>query len=555
MSGSEKIRNLRMSAWLPASAFLGWVFFVALRYIDDLDYWTHLAVGREYAEDWQRFLHSPTLIFSEGTTEWPFQLMVYGLESLGSHPLVCVATALLSTLIFVPIVLRASSGAEPLKRLLLFLFLVWVVVVVRFRFVPRPELLAYLLFTLALWLVFSWIETPGKAKIIALLALLLLWLPLHPTLYIGVSLLLAVVIIMPGRGWWLRLWNARKERWVLGLALPLLALLLYGVGRFALRIYFYLTSGGILIGVTEMRPTWEFPDLFWKYLVGVLLAVVLSLLVEEGRWRRLLLLFIALLPGLIVVRNVPLTLLFMAFVAIEGARRWTLPPWIQGTQRLLPGLFVLVLLGSGLYMMRLPYPAWGTGVHWEYFPRQAADYVVQQHLPAPVFNNWGCGGYLNWRWQGEPKPFLDGRLGTKEIMDDHDRVLEGDSHERILERYEIRTILLQPLYLNTGRLLPVVRVLFADRRWVLVDASDALVFVRAADQNGLTALPAEAGWQQVLRQADRLGRLDADMRHLDFTRGMALLALGRVDEARTAFRHGFENAPELTERYRMFKAL
>lgn len=543
-----------MSAWLPVSAFLGWVFFAALRYIDDPDYWTHLAVGREYAENWQRFLRSPTLVFSEAT-EWPFQLMVYGLESLGSHPLVCVATALVSTLIFVPLVWHASSGTEPLKRLLLFLFLVWVVMVVRFRFVPRPELLAYLLFTLALWLVFSWLETPGKAKIFALLALLLLWFPLHPTLYIGVSLLLAVVIIMPGRGWWLRLWNASKKRWVIGLALPLLALLLYGVGRFALRIYFYLTSGGILIGVSEMRPTWEFPDLFWKYLVGVLLAVVLSLLVAEGRWRRLLLLFLAILPGLIVVRNIPISLLFMAFVAIEGVRRWTLPPWIQGTQRLLPGLFVLVLLGSALYMVRSPYPAWGIGVHWEYFPRQAADYIVQQHLPAPVFNNWGCGGYLNWRWQGEPKPFLDGRLGSKEIMSDHDRILDGDGYAQILDRYGIRTILLQPFYENSGRLHPVVRTLFADRRWVLVDASDALIFVRTTDQNGLTALPAEAGWQLVLRQADRLGRLDPNMNHLNFTRGIALLSLGRVDEARIAFRNGFAQAPELTERYRIFKTL
>lgn len=544
-----------MPAWLPASVFLGWIFFVALRYIDDLDYWTHLAVGRQYAEDWQRFLRSPALIFSESTNEWPFQLMVYGLESLGSHPLVCVATALISALIFVPMVLRASSETGPLKRMLIFLFLVWVVVVVRFRFVPRPELLAYLLFTLALWLVFSWIEAPGKAKIFALLALLLLWFPLHPTLYIGVSLLLAVVIIMPGRGWWLRLWNAHKQRWMLGVTLPLLAILLYGVGRFALRIYFYLTSGGVLIGVTEMRPTWEFPDLFWKYLVGVLLAVVLSLLVEEGRWRRLLLLFVALLPGLIVVRNVPLTLIFMAFIAIEGVRKWTLPPWIEGIQRSFSGLFVLVILGSALYMVRLPYPAWGTGVHWEYFPRQAADYVLQERLPAPVFNDWGCGGYLNWRWQGTPRHFLDGHLGSKEIMSDHDRILDGVGYGSILERYGIRTILLQPFYLNSGRLHPVVRNLFSDRRWVLVDASDALVFVRTTDQNGLTALPVEAGWQLVLRQADRLGRLDPNMNHLDFTRGIALLSLGRVDEARIAFRRGFDNFPELVDRYRMFKML
>lgn len=553
MIASKRERDV--PAWLPVAAFLGWVFFVALRHIDDFDYWTHLALGRHFAEDWLHFLRSPLFAFSASNNEWPFQLMVYGVESLGSHPLVCVATALVATLFFVPLVWRASIGTSPAQRLILLLFLVWVVTVARFRFVPRPELLAYLLFTLGLWLVFSWLESPGKGKLFALMALLLAWFPLHPSLYIGAPLLLAVAIVMPGWDWWVRLWQGQKKRWVPGFALVLVALLLYEVGRFALRIYSYLTSGGVLVQVTEMRPTWEFPDLWWTYLVGVLLAFGLGALAPEGRWRRLFLLFLAFLPGLIVVRNVPLSLLFMAFVAIEGMRGWHPPQWLLGEQCLLLVLFILTLLGSGFYMANLPYPAWGPGVHWEYFPRQAADYVEEQHLPAPVFNNWDSGGYLNWRWQGTPRPFLDGRLGSKEIMADHDRIEEANGHNGILDRHGIRTILLRPFYFNNGRLLPVVRILLADRRWVLVDASDALVFVRVADLNGLTALPAAAGWQLVLRQADRLGRLDPNMRHLDFTRGVALLSLGRVDDARIAFKRGFEQAPELTEDYRMFKAL
>lgn len=555
-------KGAKITGWLPGLAFLCWVFLVALRYIDDFDYWTHLSLGRNYAATWQLFSSSPSLLLSERTISWPFQLMVYGLESLGSHPLVCLATALLAAFTFAPLAWRASTDPEPLKGLFLLLFLVWIVLVVRFRFVPRPELLAYLLFTLALCLLFSWIERPTKVKLFGLLALLLAWLPLHPTLYIGTPLLLAIVIILPGRGWWLRLWHSQLKRWgrrgrwmLLSLVLPLLALLLYGVGRFALRIYSYLTSGGVLIEITEMRPTWEFPDLLWKYLLALLLATILSSLVKEGRRRRLILLSLALLPGIIVVRNVPLSLIFMAFIAIEGVRGWSLPPRLKKAQYLLAALFVLTLLASGIYLVRMPYPAWGTGVHWEYFPRQAAEYVVQQHLPAPVFNNFDCGGYLNWRWQGAPPAFLDGRLGSKEIMSDHDQVLEGDGYERILKRYGIKTILLQPFYLNNGRLLPVVRMLLSDREWVLVDASDALIFVHTAELKGLTSLSTGAGWQLVLRQADRIGRLDSDMSHLQFSRGIALLSLGRLDEARSAFRQGFEQNPELTERYRSFKAL
>lgn len=543
-----------MTKWLPGFVFLSWVFIVALRHINDFDYWTHLALGRYYAEGWERFLHSPTLLFSESTNGWPFQVMIHGLEALGSHPLVCVATAGMATLVFVPLVWRASTGVDTTQRFLFLLFLVWIVTVVRFRFTPRPELLAYLLFSLGLWLVFSLIEKPGKTKIIALLALLLVWLPLHPTLYIGAPLLLAVAVIMPGREWWLRLWLTARQ-WVLWLALPLVALLLYGVGRFALRIYSYMAAGGVLVEVTEMRPTWEFPDLLWMYLVGVLFAAGLSVLAKEGRRRRLCLLLIALLPGLIVVRNVPLTMIFMAFVAIEGARGRPLPPQIQVGARQFAVLYVLILLGSSITIARLPSPAWGTGVQWEYFPRQAAEYVAQQHLPAPIFNNWDCGGYLNWRWQGTPVPFLDGRLGSKEIMTDHDRILEADDYAGILDRLGIRTILLQPFYQNSGRLLPVVRLLLADRRWILVDASDALVFVRAADLNGLAPLSGQAGWQLVLLQADRIGRLEPDKPHLDFTRGMALLALGRIVDARSAFLRGFEQAPELTDYYRMFKSL
>lgn len=549
-----KIRYDRPAA-IFAGLFLSWVFFVALRHIDDFDYWTHLAVGRLYVEDWSRFLRTPTLLFSAQTSGWPFQVFLYGVEGLGSHTLVSFVTALVATLVLVPLVLRATVGTERSKGLLLLIFLLGFVAVARFRFVPRPELIAYLLFSFALWLVFSWVEAPGKAKLYGILAILLCWLPLHPSLYIGAPLILAVAVVMPGWGWWLRLWQGKKNWLALGLILLIVAFLLFGVARFALQIYSYLSSGGLLSGVTEMRPTWEFHDLLWKYLAMVVLAAGLSILAPEGRWRRLFLLFLALVPGLIVVRNVTLSLIFIAFIAIEGVRIWPLPSRVQGEQRFLAGLLILSLTATGIYLARLPYPAWGPGVHWEYFPRQAAEYVAQQHPAAPVFNNWDSGGYLNWRWHGNPEVFLDGRLGSKEIMDDHDRVLEGDDYERILDRHGSRTILLQPFYLNSGRLLPVVRNLLSDRRWSLVDASDALVFVRTADLNGVTPLPAEAGWQLVLRQADRLGRLDPDMLHLEFTRGLAFLALGRVDEARRAFQRGFELAPELTERYRMFKIL
>lgn len=542
-------------AWIPGSVFLVWVFFAALRQIDDPDYWTHLFVGRLYAQDWQRFLRDPALIFSDRIAEWPFQIMVYALESFGSHPLVCYATALLVTLILLPLVRRATVPLEPAKGLLLLLFLVGVVWVARFRFVPRPELLAYLLFSLALWLVYAWLERPDKAQLFGVLALLLCWRSVHASIYVGAPLLLAVAVVIPGRAGWERLWQQKTNRRSLLVALPIVGLLLYGVVRFLLTIIPFLGSGGLLSGVTEMRPTWEFPELFWPYLAVVIVAVVLAGLLPEGRYRRFFLLGLALVPGLLAARNVALSLIFMAFVAVEGARAWPLPAWLRSAQRALSILVLLVLFGSGVYMVRMPSPAWGAGVQWEYFPRRAATYVVQQHLPAPVFNNWDCGGYLNWQWQGAPAPFLDGRLGSKDLLDDHDRILEADGYEEILARRGFATLLIQPFYLNSGRLLPVVGRLLGDRRWSLVDASDALVFVRTAELNGRTPLTADAGWQLVLRQADRLGRLDSNMHHLEFTRGMALLALGRGEDARRAFHRGFAAAPELTDSYRMFKGL
>jgi hypothetical protein len=544
---------------LAVAALTALAFVACLRVIDDPDYWTHLALGRAFVSlgtlnVGEPFVARPGVpgpapMTAAGwvhaltaSSEWPFQIGVYALQDAAGHAAVSVAVALcgaLAAAVLAGGLLRPTSVPRTAAAVA---FASAAFVLARFRFAPRPEAVAAVLLAAVLVLAFQWAERPRWAPLGGIAGLLLLWRPLHVTWAIGAAFAAAAI----GAGPWLSFWRTQRVPVRIASAA---AAAIGGVAaaRFAVFVIGELGQGGMLFGVTEMRPTWEFPSIAWRFALLAVAGLALAWGGPEGRRPRVAVWAAAAIVGAVVVRNVGLAALGMVAPAFLGlASRPGRPAGVRAT-RAAAGGCALLLVALLALVLRDRDCRFGAGVDDRLLPREAARFVAARRLESPVFNSWDWGGYLAWAWNGNPRTFLDGRLHDRESLADHEAVISGDP--AVIERWGFRTIVLQPLFRNSGRLVPGLAGFLASPEWKLVDASDALVFARQPLPAGLAEVPLEGAWRVIVREADAL-KDQADLpRHADYTRAIALFRLGDAGGARDAYLAAWRAAPEEATQY------
>lgn len=552
---TSRSRALAVGA-IAASAFLA-----CLRRINGLDYWTHLALGRAYvslgtlnvgepfvarpgapgpgpmtAAGW---LHALT---STGS-EWPFQIGVYALEHAVGHAAVSIAiaacgaaaAAILGTVLLRPMTAPRLAVAVAFASAAFF--------VARFRFAPRPEAPAAALLAAVLVLAFAWVERPRWSALLGVAALLVVWRPLHPTWTLGAAFAGAAIAAGP----WLTFWRSQRVA-VRVLSAAVAAAGAIGAARFAWFVVRELGRGGMLSGVTEMRPTWEFPSILAAFAALSVVAAVLAWGGAAGRRSRLAVWAVALVVGLVVVRNVAFAAIAMipgAFGGLASAPARSREPGASRAIVAASAALVVALLGLELRDRDHPF---GVGVDFRLLPREAAAYVVAAPLESPVFNSWDWGGYLAWAWNGKPRTFLDGRLFDRQSLDEHDAVVAGEG-AAVIEKWGFRTVVLQPLFRNSGRLVPGLGWFLSNPEWKLVHAHDALVFARVPLPAGVTEVPAVQAWQVILRHAAVVKEQNDLPAHVDYTRSIALLRLGDLPGARDAYLAAWDAAPSAASDY------
>lgn len=529
-------------------------FLLASRRILDFDYWTHLAEGRRIARALfgPEPLHPFPALFTTSGNEGPFRLVLYLTHALGGDVLVSVTVALLSASIFVPFFPLVPRGMAAERYWLLGVLFSAAAATSAFRFLPRPELAAYLLFAAALGRVFRRPENRGKNDAVIITLLFCIWYPLHPSWAIGLFFVVLATVLRVGP---VNLYRSVIE--TRGPARAGFMLLIAGAGGylayravlFAVFVVKNLLFTGVLARVTEMRPLWEFPDLAVLFSATSLLSFLLACSGKPGRIRRSILWCLAVVLGAVVVRNTVFALLVQIPLAIEGlALRADVrqrPPLAGKAVAGASLLSILLLLG---YSLANQDPPSGIGTVRHLVPHDAALFAKEHRLPEPLFNNWDCGGYLLWAWDGAPTPFMDGRLGNQEKVDDHFRVLEAEPMVPTLRKYGFNTILLQAMYFNSGRLFPAVRWLLRSPEWKLVQASDALVFVRK-DASSLPALPADRAWEYILSEANRRVRWQTTASHLPYVRALAYAHLRDAENARRVLDAAVKRHPDLFSYY------
>ncbi|WP_146033002.1 hypothetical protein [Geothermobacter hydrogeniphilus] len=470
------------------------------------------------------------------------QVLIYAFYQLFGAQSISLLTAICSLLIFLPFLIDCRLTRD---NTLFLLFLLLAIITIRYRYLPRPELFGYIMFSWCSLTLRHYKRQPSLFPLAICLILLATWSVLHISWTIGALFLFLQFLLHPHI-------DILKTRltirgWKLVMAISLLAALplVYKSGLFALHVLDEMGATGQLSGISEMRPIWEYPRLLFWYLLTAGIALKLTISIPPQRCLRLIAWGLAFTCGLIIERNVALATLGMLALAAGGGSPTWLRRWAP-TGPVLASAVLFLILGTTVLEPRIGY-----GVRWMLFPKTAARFVKIHDLPTKVFNNLDCGGYLRWVWNGQPQHYLDGTLGTPYKMRVHDQLIEGRQATYLLKNEGFNTLLLQGTYFNSGRIYPIIPRLIYDPNWQLVSADDALVFTRPAPS--LPRLPPQAAWRYLLRRLETIRKTGTEQDHYEFSKGICYTMLGETRLAKQAFTRGRNNHPELEAGYRYFE--
>jgi hypothetical protein len=218
------------------------------------------------------------------------------------------------------------------------------------------------------------------------------------------------------------------------------------------------------------------PPKFWGPPYGfdiLLYAAALTLILS---WRKVRLahwLLFAAFAGasLMAFRNIPL-IGFLAPILI--AAYLPLPAKV-------PAVLACASLGLAAVFARVP----ALGVATWTVPSGAADYLLEHHVPGPIFNTYEQGGYLIWRLWPQNKVFIDGRSLSEAVYRDYHQILFTGPRDELLNRYGVQVVVMNTMDYVSGALYPLALFLAdpSNTEWDLVyEDTQAVIFQRHSPQ-------------------------------------------------------------------------
>ncbi len=414
-----------------ALAFLGCVFALAFNKIEDTDAWTHLSFGRWIWEHGAIPASEPYITTSPPFpyNNWLFGLTYYVAHGIGGFAGVITLKAVIVTGIFA--VLLALALRPRGNVLLAVLVLFTLAMMLRFRFVERPDTVMMLCLGLSLLCLEAFVAE-GRKWIYALPLVHWVWANSHTSI-----VLMTVPFFAYLAGGWLQGFTARHAAprvspHLLGFApapspeqlktislvfaLSLAASLLspYFIDQYT-HSFQAVQSDWWRQEITELnRPNWEHYKALYV-LAGLILASFLLnhrrvSLVDAGIALPLLVLpfvavrfmWFAAIGAVYLVRN-------LSEFAAEYRISWTRRPVV------LAGALAAIVAATSLHLLRVkpldfdPLKQTGVGIHYAMLPEGGLAYLDRAGVSGRVFNLFQWGGYITWRDFPRRTAFIDGR--------------------------------------------------------------------------------------------------------------------------------------------------
>lgn len=485
--GSETGKR-RIALFLPIATALA-IASLLVRVIVDSDIWFQVAIGRDILRRLQvpRVDHYVAAALNRPyhDSHWLFQVLLSVADSCGGMTAVGFVMIILwgGTLFFC---YRAASRWNSATVCCLLVFLA--AVACSDRFVPRPELISYLMVS-----VFYYLLQEGRVTSVRHLALFALlqavWANSHGLFVIGpfMAVCYLAVSVLFSRG---------REDEVGPLTLfKLVAVLLVATlatpfgfdgWRYALLLATEAgpNSSPLFQGLIELTPTFgtvarSFPD-FWCYLlllVAFAVSAVLALLKREVSPARLLLVLTLLGVSLTGRRN--MTFLALTAVPLIAENLYRVRPQLV-FPRQLQAFFALLLLGiaslpvSGVYYKAFHIPLrFGLGIAGEAYSAGLPAFLSRTGFSGVVYTPPYLGGYALYHGL---IPMVDGRweVYDRRVLDLVLRArFDRESWERVMSSYDIRGVMVGYGEYDTN---PLLQRMSEDRRFRNVYFDQAVSF-------------------------------------------------------------------------------
>jgi tetratricopeptide (TPR) repeat protein len=496
------------------------LFVLAHRSIFDLDLWLHIKTGEWIVE--HRAVPK-TDIFSftiQGKPwvdhSWLFQVITYlSYKKFGFEGLIFLESLIIC--IAFMFLLFSIYKTENFYITVLILFLAIIASQVRYNL--RPDIFSVLFLSMYLF----FLKRPvTRLSFYALILIQVLWVNFHGYFFLGPLLVFVFVSqeflarkFEDRLPWaWSQANRMEQASYVKLKRLGLLVILVNLINPQFLKgaLYPLWLSKDVLLGRHKLFFDYiqELKSVFQLKFAGTyhyFLIMVISLGVFVLNFRRIklsdLLMFVIFLPFSFVIRNIA----FFVFVAshiiysnLEGLKRIPFllkkrrPVWQKVAFHLMFLIFVifsLYYLNSQLFLTYFDFQAQEfksdlTGIREHMFPKRGVDFVLKQHLPARMFNDFNSGAYLIGRAYPQRQVFVDGRteLYGAEFHQDLRRISRGDAEvfDKVVKKYDITAFFLSYAIFPPSRGL--LEHLAEDPSWKIVYLDEsAAVFLKDNPEN------------------------------------------------------------------------
>ena len=474
-------KSLSLPIVVPIALF-AIVFIIAVNQCSTLDpdLWWHLQTGKDIVAN-KSIPHVDPYSFTKAgsvwiTHEWLSEVVMYGVYRLaGLGGLVFLFSALIS--IAMLIVFRQCAG-QPYIAGLAVLFAALSSAPL---FGIRPQMITLLFASTYLAVLRSYSLT-GRSRVLWWLpAMMILWVNLHAGFALGLGLIALYFLSLTLE----RRWELLRPLLLIGIACALVV----PINPNGFRIFLYpletLTSPSMAALIEEWASPNFHETTFLPFAVFLFATfIVLATSKRRPRVGELFLLLATAAGALRSIRHIPVFALVAApvfadhlsdLVSIRSSPESRAHAASTTTGQVLLYLMLLVMpLGFAVIQL------WYFVSHQERYiakrnPVAAVDYIRSQHLPGPVYNKYGWGGYLIYRLYPEYRVYIDGRADVygdaflfemKNTYDGHNGWREP------LDRYGVRTALIPPD-------VPLASLLRNDKEWrQAYEDGQAVIFTR-----------------------------------------------------------------------------
>lgn len=346
-------------------------------------------------------------------THWLFEVIVYLIsQTTGLQALLFIKIAIFLTAVY--LILKVIPKDK--KALLLPLGFIFFHVL-RERTELRPEIFSFLFTALSYFILEKYLNKPTKL-IYLLPAVQLIWINTH--IYFFVGLLLQVIFLIHLSYKYLRFNLGCYKLKLLGVffALSVIVSLMSPSGLtgflYPLNVtknYGYTIVENQTILLLESIGFKDPNFLFAKISIAIiLLSLIVAFLRRKFEVKNILLVLFGAVLSLMNVRSFPY-LIFLSFPAVLGnfgsVRQ-------NAATKFLAAFFGLLLLIESFFYLNGDYYRYKdmgnkVSLKFEESGKKALDFVINNNLPSPIFNNFDIGSYISYRGYPGYLVFVDGR--------------------------------------------------------------------------------------------------------------------------------------------------